>query len=92
MKMLGLKLIVVFLLTGSISPKTYNILHKRNVEDSNDDMRVLLDESDREVLEVPLLEYEDDNKPSKNDNSTLMIKYSKSLPKDAALLQKFKFI
>ena len=78
MKMLGLKLIVGFLLTGSISPKTYKFLHKRNVEDSNDDMRVLLDESDREVLEVPLLEYEDDNKPSKNDISTLMIKNSKS--------------
>ena len=71
MKTLAMKLIFLLGLTGSISRKTFNILMKRNAEDSNSKMRVLLDESDseREVLEVPLMEYEDDNKPSKDNES-----------------------
>ena len=71
MKTLAMKLIFLLGLTGSISRKTFNILMKRDAEDSNSKMRVLLDESDseREVLEVPLMEYEDDNKPSKDDES-----------------------
>ena len=71
MKTLAMKLIFLLGLTGSISRKTFNILMKRDAEDSNSKMRVLLDESDseREVLEVPLMEYEDDNKPSKDNES-----------------------
>ena len=71
MKTLAMKLIFLLGLTGSISRKTFNILMKRNAEDSNSKMRVLLDESDseREVLEVPLMEYEDDNNPSKDNES-----------------------
>ena len=71
MKTLAMKLIFLLGLTGSISRKTFNILMKRDAEDSNSKMRVLLDESDseREVLEVPLMEYEYDNKPSKDNES-----------------------
>ena len=63
-----LKLIILLGLAGSISSITYNLLHKRNAEDSNNNQRVLLTEpqSDLEVVEVPL-EYEDDNKPSKDE-------------------------
>ena len=66
--------IILLGLTGAISPITYNLLHKRNAEDSDDNLRVLLTESqsDREVVEVPVMEYEDDNKPSK-DEEYLMI-------------------
>ena len=62
------KLIILLGLAGSISSITYNLLHKRNAEDSNKNQRVLLTESqsDLEVVEVPL-EYEDDNKPSKDE-------------------------
>ena len=71
MKTLAMRLIFLLGLTGSISRKTFNILMKRDAEDLNSKMRVLLDESDsdREVLEVPLMEYEDDNKPSKDNES-----------------------
>lgn len=65
-----LNLIILLGLAGAISPITYNLLHKRNAEDSNDNLRVLLTESqsDREVVEVPgVMEYEDDNKPSKDE-------------------------
>ena len=57
-----LKLIILLGLAGAISP-----LHKRNAKDSTINPSVLLSESqpDREVFEVPLMEYEDDNKPSK---------------------------
>ena len=59
-----LKLIILLGLAGSIRTITYNLLHKRNAEDS-----ILLteSESDQEVVEVPVMEYEDDNKPSKDD-------------------------
>ena len=63
-------MIILLGLAGAISPITYNLLHKRNAEDSNDNLRVLLTESqsDREVVEVPgVMEYEDDNKPSKDE-------------------------
>ena len=64
-----LKLIILLGLAGSISPITYNLLHKRNAKDSQNNLRVLLteSESDQEVVEVPVMEYEDDNKPSKDD-------------------------
>ena len=64
-----LKLIILLGLAGAISPLTYNLLHKRNAKDSDNNLRVLLSESqsDREVVEVPVMEYEDDNKPSKDD-------------------------
>ena len=73
MKTLSMKLIFLLGLTGSICSKTYNILLKRNAENSNSKMRVLSDESEseREILEVPLMEYEDDNKPSKDNGITL---------------------
>ena len=59
-----LKLIILLGLAGSIRTITYNLLHKRNAEDS-----ILLteSESDQDVVEVPVMEYEDDNKPSKDD-------------------------
>ena len=64
-----LKLIILLGLTGAISPNTYNLLQKRNAKDSNTNLRVLLSESqsEREVVEVPMMEYEDDNKPSKEE-------------------------
>ena len=60
-------LIILLGLAGAISPITYNLQHKRNAKDSNNNLRVLLSESasEREVVEVPVMEYEDDNKPSK---------------------------
>ena len=67
--------IILLGLTGAISPITYNLLHKRNAEDSDDNLRVLLTESqsDREVVEVPVMEYEDDNKPSKDEEYLMII-------------------
>ena len=67
--------IILLGLTGAISPITYNLLHKRNAEDSDDNLRVLLTESqsDREVVEVPVMEYEDDNKPSKDEEYSMII-------------------
>ena len=64
-----LKLIILLGLAAAISPITYNLLHKRNAKDSQNNLRVLLteSESDQEVVEVPVMEYEDDNKPSKDD-------------------------
>ena len=68
-QMTTLKLIILLGLAGSIRTITYNLLHKRNAEDSNNNLRVFLteSESDQEVVEVPVMEYEDDNKPSKDD-------------------------
>ena len=69
MKTLGIKLIFLLGLTGSISPKTHTILHKRNTVDSIKTKDLFVENaSDSEVLEVPLREYEDDNKPSKAES------------------------
>ena len=62
-------LIFLLGLTGSISTKTHNILHKRNTVDSVKTKDLIVENtSDSEVLEVPLREYEDDNKPSKAES------------------------